>query len=489
MNLRSSIKALFIVALGAISAAAHPLGNFSVNQFARIEIRHAGIRVRQVLDIAEIPTVAELLSVDSDGDGRYSATELAEYADRISAAFVADIDLEIDGQRMPLKTMSVTAELRPGAGGLSILRVVWDLTADEPAGVTAGRLTYSNQNYADRIGWNEIVVAAGPGVTVYDSTAYGSGVSDELLNYPADSLTSPLAERSAELSFASGAAPPVNSKPLQDRDGAATVPVGADRLGALISVPVITPVTALLGLLIAFGLGAVHAMSPGHGKAIVGTYLVGSKGTARHAVLLGLTVTITHTLGVFALGLVTLFASRYVLPERLMPFLGFVSGLLVFFIGISLFKDRLFTLLGRRPVTGHVHADHGHDGGDLEHTHADGLTHSHGGVVHTHAIPNGLTIKNLVALGISGGLLPCPSALVLMLSAISLGRSGYGLVLTIAFSFGLAATLTSVGLMFLYIGKAVGQTRFSNSRVFRALPVMSSFVVALAGAVICYTSL
>jgi ABC-type nickel/cobalt efflux system permease component RcnA len=244
----------------------------------------------------------------------------------------------------------------------------------------------------------------------------------------------------------------------------------------------------MIGLFIAFGLGALHALSPGHGKTIVGAYLVGSKGTPRHAIFLGLVVTITHTLGVFALGLITLFASNYILPDRLMPFLSFVSGLLVFFIGISLFKERLFSFLGWRSSSLHGHS-HSHDG-DGEHTHThDGLTHSHGGSTHTHLPPEDISLKSLLGLGISGGLLPCPSALVLMLSAISLGRVGYGLVLTLVFSIGLAATLTTVGLVFLFVGKAFGSSSLSENRLFKALPAVSSFVIACVGAVICYKSI
>ena len=273
---------------------------------------------------------------------------------------------------------------------------------------------------------------------------------------------------------------------MQNRDGNTSAPVQKDRLAELIAVPELTPAIALFGVLLAFGFGAMHAMSPGHGKTVVGAYLVGSKGTPKHATFLGLTVTITHTVGVFAIGLITLFASNYILPERIMPFLTFVSGLLVFFIGASLFKDRLFGALGWTQLS-HHHHEHEHDDGH-EYMH-DGVTHSHGGSTHTHLPPKDITWRSLLGLGISGGLLPCPSALVLMLSAISLGRVGYGLILTVAFSFGLAVTLTTIGLIFLYIGKAFGGTSLSENKIFKTLPVFSAFVIATVGAVICYSSL
>ena len=350
-------------------------------------------------------------------------------------------------------------------------------------------MVFQNNNYAERAGWNEIVVSRTDDVNVFDSSSYGNGITDELRNYPQEAITAPLSERSAEFSFSSGSLPQ-NAKPLRNRDGQATSPVQKDTFAELISVPQITPMVAVFALLAAFGLGAIHAMSPGHGKTVVGAYLVGSKGTVRHAAFLGLTVTITHTLGVFALGLITLFASSYVLPERLMPFLSFVSGLLVFFIGISLFKDRLFAILGWRAASVHLrdHHDHTDSNENSPHLH-DGMTHTHGGITHTHAPPRSLTWKSLLALGISGGLLPCPSALVLMLSAISLGRIGYGLVLTIVFSLGLATTLTVIGLIFVFVGNAVGGSALSNNRVLKALPVFSALVVAFVGAVICYNSL
>ena len=278
-----------------------------------------------------------------------------------------------------------------------------------------------------------------------------------------------------------------------------------DRFAELISVPEVTPSIILFGLLLAFGLGAMHALSPGHGKTVVGAYLVGSRGTPKHALFLGATVTITHTLGVFVLGLITIFASKYILPEKLMPFLSFVSGLMVFFIGISLFKGRLFGAMGWKSSSSHHDFDSAYDeeqknlseetnslDDDLEHDHSQpqsGLTHSHGGSTHTHLPPANVSWKSLLTLGVSGGLLPCPSALVLMLSAINLGRVGYGLILTFVFSIGLAATLTVIGLAFLYGGRAFGGSRFAESRIVKALPVLSALIITCLGAVICYTSL
>ena len=472
---------IVVVLAAAVGVSAHPLGNFSVNQYTGIAVGKGDIRILQVLDLAEIPTLQTVAAIDTDKDGRMSQSELAAYMSLITPEYAANLSMSAGGVQLPLAVVRQTPQIRPGEGDLPILTFRWELSAALPDGVKAGRIRFANGNYPDRVGWNEIVVTHVSGIRVFDSTAFGNTITDELRVFPADRISSPLAERTVEFSFTEGTLP-AGAKPLRDRDGSVAEPAQRDRLTELIKTPKITPAIAFFALLAAFGLGAMHAMSPGHGKAVVGAYLVGSKGTPRHAAFLGLTVTITHTLGVFALGLLTLFASEFILPERLMPVLSFVSGLLVLYIGLTMFKTRLSAALGKPD---HRHSHH-HAGG--EHSHEE-FPHTHDGHTHTHLPPDDLSWKSLIALGISGGLLPCPSALVLMLSAINLGRVGYGLVLTVAFSFGLAATLTAVGLLFLYGGKIFDGERFKESRILRALPVFSALVIACLGAVICYTSL
>ncbi len=493
MTYPRTLIVLFVLSLTlAATTAAHPLGNFSINQFSRIEIGDS-IRVNQVVDLAEIPTFQESRLIDTDKDGVISESELAVYQANLTPDYLSKLALSVNGEPVAFDLAGKTAAIVKGDGELPTMRMEWNLTAPLVRSQSDVKVIFRNNNYAERIGWREMVVNSLGGVSIFNSNVFANSLSDDLRVYPTELLSAPLDERAAEFSVTPGAIP-ANATALSGRDGRPAKAVQTDRFAALITVPEITPMVALFGLLIAVGLGAVHAMSPGHGKTVVGAYLVGSKGTAKHALFLGLTVTITHTLGVFALGLITLFASNYILPERLMPFLGFVSGLIVFVIGITLFKGRLFTLLGWKSEAGHHHHhgehghEHGHDHGGHTHTH-DGLTHTHGGTTHTHAPPKDLSWKNLIALGISGGLLPCPSALVLMLSAITIGRVGYGLILTFAFSVGLAATLTIVGLIFLNVRKFFGQTAFSNNRAFKAIPVFSAFVIASVGAVLCYNAI
>lgn len=242
-------------------------------------------------------------------------------------------------------------------------------------------------------------------------------------------------------------------------------------------------------LMAATAWGAAHALTPGHGKAIVGAYLIGSRGTPMHAVYLGLTVTATHTLGVFTVGLIALFASRYILADQLTPWLAAASGLIVIIIGASMFISRLKTILQRNvheKMHTHNHSsehNHGH-----EHDHNHDL-HSHGHHHNTHPhLPLGadgadVSWRSLLGLGISGGLLPCPSALVLLLTAISLERTGLGILLVIAFSFGLAGVLTVVGLLFIKGSRLLHGVPGTNV-VRRYAPAFSAFVIFIIGVLI-----
>lgn len=486
----------------AAQAVAHPLGNFTINHFARIEVSSENINIRYVVDMAEIPTFQELQSLDVNSEGKPTSAALDAYLERVAHQYAAAIMLDVDGARIPLEVSAKRISMPAGAGGLPTLRVECDLTGkvqavNEASAMATHHLKFEDTNYAERIGWREIVVNPASGISVFNSTSYGSALTDELKAYPEDKLTTPLDERTAELSWSKGATAPAGSTTLLQRDGRPAVQT-RDMLAELISTRDLTLGVALLSLVIAIGLGALHAFSPGHGKTVVGAYLVGSRGTPRHAIFLGLTVTITHTLGVFALGLVTLFASQYVVPEKLFPILGVISGAIVVVIGLSLFVRRFRTALGKgshnqahhsHGAQDHTHDEHGHS---AQHDGDPTIPHSHdGGREHTHLPPgvdgSAITWRSLLALGISGGLLPCPSALVVLLSAISLHRVGFGLLLVIAFSLGLAATLTGVGLAFLYAGRLFKRpARLTSGRFVRVLPAVSAFVIMCAGLLICY---
>lgn len=259
-----------------------------------------------------------------------------------------------------------------------------------------------------------------------------------------------------------------------------------------ISAPELSPRVALWALLTALFLGAVHALSPGHGKTLVGAYLIGSRGTPRHAVFLGLTVTVTHTLGVFILGLATLYASRFFVPERLLPILTVISALLVMGMGLVLLVRRTRTVKFMPAAPSSAHGLLLTRNYSYPHAHGGGL-HSHGGgPLHSHLPPGAagdrVSWRNLATLGISGGLVPCPSAMVLLLAAIALNKTAYGMLLVLVFSAGLAVTLSAVGLAFLYARDRFSK-RVSTARWTQVLPLLSAAIITIVGMGLLITAL
>jgi ABC-type nickel/cobalt efflux system permease component RcnA len=488
--------ALFLLC-GAVHAdtVASLLGNFTINQYCG------------------------LMLGASSADGVTSQAERDAYVGKLAAELAGGLNLDVDGVRVPLETTRWTSSLPAEQGGFS-LRVDVDLAARLPA-VPRGahrRLEFSNQNYAGRMGWHEIVVQSAPGLAVFDTNAHSSSLTDGLSNaLQALPSAGPLDERAVHLTFTEGG-PPAGAAMLAARpSGEATDHVAAAnppqagsagaregawiaretrRLVEAISGPTLPPRIAILALLGAMILGAVHALSPGHGKTIVGAYLIGSRGTPRHAVFLGSTVTVTHTFGVFVLGFATLYASRFIAPERLVPILSLASAALVLGMGVVLLVQRAraaypaLSVAKKGGIRFHPVAAAGGpaDGRRLilpTHGHLEGVMHSHGGgPMHSHMPPGAsgetVTWRSLLTLGISGGLVPCPSAMVLLLAAVALNKTAYGMALVIAFSVGLAITLTAVGLAFLYARNRFRKPR-PGSRWPQFLPVLSAGMITLLG--------
>jgi ABC-type nickel/cobalt efflux system permease component RcnA len=323
-----------------------------------------------------------------------------------------------------------------GAGGLKTTR--FEVILRGPRLLGRSDVAYRDTNYADRIGWKEVAVGDAP------------SESHELRAYPKNLLSSPLQVTQVRTSLVPGTVPA--ARPTVTHGAALRAPdrVADSAFASLIAREGLGIWVILASLAAALFWGAAHALSPGHGKTIITAYLVGKRGTPRHAALLGLIVTATHTIGVFALGLVTLLLSRFIVPEELYPWLNLVSGLLVVGIGLSVLRSRL-----RRRQ--HAH-DHHHD-----HHHEPALTR-----------------RSLLAVGVSGGLLPCPSALVVLLAAISLHRIGFGLLLIVAFSAGLALTITGIGLVAVLARSAFGRLRL-DGRALSLLPALSALVIVAAG--------
>ena len=483
-----------LLALGTpVAVSAHPLGNFTINRYSRLSVGAKQLQLLYVLDMAEIPAHAERAQIDTNGDGELSTGEVDRYRTAAAEALLQGVELEIDGTVTRLELQSATLRFSSGQAGLPTLRL--EVTA-HTAALRAGEhnVHYADRNYGDRLGWQEIVASAEPGASLALASVPAQDRSQALTTYPQDLLNDP--PRVSEATFVWQVA--AGSGAVAD-DAAVKAPVvgsmgvttpghsgrPSDPFADLIAIPQLGLGAVLLALAAALGWGALHAMSPGHGKTLVAAYLVGAHGTARHALFLGLTTTITHTAGVFALGFVTLALSRYVLPEQLYPWLSAASGMLVVVIGLSLARRRMFG-----DAHQHAHDHHGHEHGhEHEHTHEEQHQHGHG---HSHLPPGAdggpVTWRGLLALGISGGLLPCPSALVLMLSAISLNRIGFGLLLIVAFSIGLAGVLTLFGIALVHAGKWFERLP-EGGRLIRFVPAASALFITAAGLVITLQAL
>jgi nickel/cobalt exporter len=429
-----------LIAPGA--ASAHPLGNFTVNHFAAVDLAGNAVFVRYALDLAEIPTFQEGAAVRRPG---YAAT------------LARKLELTIEGTRVPLVVVSHRTSERPGAGGLETMR----FDAVFRAAATGTRLKFTDGAYASRIGWREIVVTARDGASVLTSSAPPTSRSNELRAYPKSLLRSPLDVRGASVTYRPGTS--AASAPTIGAAAAPEHPSGG--FESLIQRGDLSFGVILLSLLIAAFWGSVHALTPGHGKALVAGYLVGTRGKPRHAFILGATVTVTHTAGVFGLGLVTLLLSQFIVPDQLYPWLTLASGLLIVAVGASVLRQRL------RSGGSADHHHHDHDHGDHQHHHGDR---------HLQASSGSLNSRGILGVGVAAGLLPCPSALVVLLSAIALHRIGFGFALIAAFSLGLAATITGIGLVAVFARRAFGRVSFEG-RVVRGLPALSALVILGVG--------
>ncbi len=446
------------------AAAAHPLGNFTINHYTGLRVAPDRILVDQVFDLAEIPAFQEIQAIDTAGDGKPAPERVAAHALARCRALAGDLQLEVDGQRLDLALTATSLTFPPGAGGLATLRLVCEYEARLPTSLAAdAAITFADLSYAERIGWREILVE-GDGTTVAGSGLLGTGVSSRLTSYPQDLLTQPLSLSSVAFTAAPGgpALPPVA---IADVRPAAAVPNGVTelpaQLAAILRADDLTPPLVALALLIALGLGALHAVTPGHGKTIMAAYLVGTRGSVAQALGLGTTVAVSHTLGVLALGLLTVAASSIFPTERLFPLLGTVSGVLVMGIGAWLLVSLARQLRRRRVAErGHAEAhahqrehDHGHNHGHDDEEGAHGW-HEHGGVRHTHLPPPGiegtLRWRGIFTLGLAGGLVPSASAILLLLGAVSVGLPAFGLVLIGAFGAGMALVLAGIGLVLVY---------------------------------------
>lgn len=432
-----------LLGIVAPSAGAHPLGNFSVNHLSVVSVSRSSVAIRYVLDQAEIPTFQQRGLRDSQVIAR-------KEHEILSRLLVSQ-----DGHRVRLAlARAPVLSHPPGQAGLPLTRLVLQLRGLIGDGSSVIRV--DDGTFPGRVGWKAVVIQPGTGTSV-NSTAPASDPTDALRHYPANMLSTPLDQRTATLQVRPGS-------------GAVTAPRGAsygpaatqdqrsgDGFASVFSRAASGHAALLILLALAFAWGAAHALSPGHGKSMVAAYLVGTRGRPRHALALAATVTVTHTVGVFALGFVTLALSSVIVPERLYPWLNLASGVLVIGVGLSVLRGRVRRARTHR----HAHAQH-----------------------HHHHAPDDINMRSLIALGASAGVLPCPSALVVLLAAISQHRIGLGLILITAFSLGLAATISVLGLVVVLARRGLTSRLAptgTGARVLAVLPVASTLAILCLG--------
>ncbi|HEY9895363.1 MAG TPA: sulfite exporter TauE/SafE family protein [Candidatus Sericytochromatia bacterium] len=469
------------------TAAAHPLGNFTINHYAGLQIARDGVAIDYVLDMAEIPAFQERTKIDTpDRQADYSVVKCQDIK--------SDLTLRLNQHALPLALLKSTVEFPPGVGGLATLRLTCGFQAAIALAGSDQQLEFDDQSYSQRLGWREITVTTD---VPLQGEVTASSITQRLTDYPTALLSSPLNQR--QIAFAVNPsqtiAQPLTPLPPKPANAFSQALSGRrnDAFTNLILSEELNFSTILVALAVAFVWGGLHALTPGHGKTIVGAYLVGARSRVHHALLLGLTVTLTHTAGIFALGLVMLGSSRFLLTEQLFPWLSAISGVLVTVIGGKLLVTRLQQLpLFQRWASSKVaDADHSHShnhshGSSHSHSHDASHSHSHHHGSHSHShLPPGadgspITWSSILALGISGGLLPCPSALVVLLGAIAIGRIGFGLALVLAFSLGLAGALTGIGVLLVYAKHWFERlpVQAPQSNLF---PALSALLITLVG--------
>ncbi|MFK4148333.1 sulfite exporter TauE/SafE family protein [Streptomyces sp. NPDC004065] len=522
-----------LVLLPSGTASAHPLGNFTVNRYDGLVAAPGTLRDDHVEDLAEIPATQARPDIRRLG--------MTEWARQRCERAARDSRVTVAGRAVALTVAGSRARVRPGQAGLDTLRVECRLTAALPGPSSASSLAigFHSAGVSSGPGWREIT-ARGDRMTLTGSDVPKSSVSHELTAYPEELLSSPADTSTASLRVRPGG--PALSGDGHDRAPAASVlPRGADRwtraLDNLVARHRLTVGFAALALLIAVGLGAMHALAPGHGKTIMAATAAARGGRARMRDVLPLaaSVTVTHTLGVVALGL--LVAAGSAAAPSVIAWLGIASGVLVTLAGANLVRRAWRNRVhphphphehehdhghghepghGRSHGSGHEHGhtpahehehkhereqehghspDHAHEHAhtpDQAHEHAhthDGHTHTHGGHTHTH--PTAPTLRGTLLLGFAGGLVPSPSAVVVLVGAAALGQAWFGLLLVVAYGVGLALTLTAAGFAVVRLGSGMSRVLDRRPRwtagpaaalVRRAAPLGSACVVLALGA-------
>lgn len=450
------------------------MGSSSTNEYSAVRLERDEIRILYILDLAEIPSYPELKRIDENEDGEYSPEELQRYAEKMGKGLAGIPTLTLDEKTLKLKLESTTARTLPGLPGLMTVRVELELAAPlARRRLGRRRLHYDGGVYPERVGWKEVEVFESETYRVISSSPLSPLSSKRLTRYPKKFRKTLPTDTEVDIVFAYGTGKKFFAQSEEEID--------ADRFGKesgrfakVLEVQDLSLGFILAALGMAFFLGCTHALSPGHGKTLVAAYLIGTRGRVIDAVLLGAIVTFTHTISVILLGVGVLLASRYIVPEQIYPYLEAGSGALVAAIGVWML---LRARRGIHPDQFHAHAhphphDHHHD-------------HDH---TRTDAREQKVRTLDIIALGITGGIVPCPTALVVLLSAVALHRIAFGLSLIVVFSFGLAAVLIAIGILMVK-AKSLMERFTDSSRVVRVLPFVSGGAVTGIGLAIVLRSL
>ena len=517
-----------LVAIGALGfpavAAAHPLGNFTINHYAALRVGPSEIRLDVVVDLAEIPAFQERIRIDANGDGDVSETEADAARETECTALAASLDLRSDGVRAALSLVASGLTFPAGAGGVPTMRTVCEFVARFDQNVASGNvMSFADTSNVERIGWREIIVL-GDGVSIDaapDNPLPASiDQSARLTVYPKDLLTQPLNVHSVTFVAAAGGSPlPAFTAPDAQPVAGAAPTTSPDASGvAATAAPTVTPgpaavpggvsgdipdlfradltpLVAVLSILLAMALGAGHALTPGHGKTLMAAYLVGTRGTVRHAAGLGLAVTVSHTLGILFLALLVTGAESLLPAEVVVRTIPIVAALAFVAIGAAMLfselrrRRRAFALATVPAGDTHDHDDH-HHGGPSDHDHGDPREslpgeHSHGRIRHSHLPADDRTLswRNLFALGLAGGIIPSTNALIILLGTIVAGRAAFGIVLVVAFGLGMALVLGGVGALMVLARERLERLPMTSSlgRAARHAPLAAAVVVLSVG--------
>ncbi len=522
-----AIVGLAMVAWGgtavlAVPASAHPLGNFSVNVYNGIVIEPDEVLIEHVVDLAELPTVQAMPQLDADGDDSIAVAELDAFAqDRCDVA-VRNLEFRTGDALAALTLDSSAATVAEGQAGLSTVRIECMARGAVALNGSEG-VSFSDNSVTDEAGWHEVTLR-GAGVTVSGADVPADSQSAALTAYPESLQSAPLRVTTAAATVAAGGAA-VGAPDGAASDGVVTTTAaagdskpwdwGADLLSGATSTAT-GPAGMSLAIIVALFVGALHALAPGHGKSLVAFALAGrQERAARAAATVGATVTITHTASVLALGLVVA-GTATVVPLELYSILGGVTGLVVVVLGAVLLRNAL------RGGGGHGHS---HGGDAHGHAHGHSHSHSHGdghdrSPRHEHGAQSSIALKEhtdrqaeqthghgepmpelpqarrgvLVTLGVTGGLLPSPSAVVVLLASAASGRAWFGVVLVLAFGVGMACTLAGVGFAVLrgqsrLLALAERSPRPWLSNALRRLPIVTAATVIVIGTVVLVSSL